>query len=345
MANENRSESQSEKKPESPDAIAMDRLSQLIGICLTVDFAFKLVVGNPSFPAITLHFLNAVLCQPYGLPRITKITFLERSLDKESADDKLSILDILAEDEFGRRINIEIQTTLPLSLSKRITYYVCTMYTGQLSQGQSYGALQPAVSICVLERALFPNGRLHMDFRLRDRESQVFTDDLQIHLVQLSKSTVTRETVSNASPIEQWGFFLANADRMTEEELRSALPAAEFQQAIGVLKMIASTPDDYATYVRRRKMLFDDNLHMRLVREEAQAEGVEIGRAEGVEIGRAEGEGKGLARGVKIGQINLLRQLLNLPEESSDSLNALSIDELTEMQAALQRKLRERNAQ
>ena len=32
-----------------------------IGIDPTVDYAFKLLLGSPEHPAITLHFLNAVL--------------------------------------------------------------------------------------------------------------------------------------------------------------------------------------------------------------------------------------------------------------------------------------------
>lgn len=34
--------------------------SMAIGIDPTVDYAFKLILGSPEHPAITLHFLNAV---------------------------------------------------------------------------------------------------------------------------------------------------------------------------------------------------------------------------------------------------------------------------------------------
>ena len=57
-------------------------------------------------------------------------------LDKESADDKLSVLDIYAIDEHERHLNIEIQTSLPAGMSQRLTYYVATNYVGQLAEGQ-----------------------------------------------------------------------------------------------------------------------------------------------------------------------------------------------------------------
>ncbi|MCA9063056.1 MAG: PD-(D/E)XK nuclease family transposase [Planctomycetaceae bacterium] len=42
-----------------------------LGICPTVDFAFKLMLGSPEHTKITIHFLNAVL---EGQQRITEVT-------------------------------------------------------------------------------------------------------------------------------------------------------------------------------------------------------------------------------------------------------------------------------
>ena len=80
-----------------------------LGIRPTVDFAFKLMLGSPEHTAITVHFLNAVLD---GSPRITRATILNPILGKEKDEDKLSILDVRAEDEFGRQFNIEMQVTV-----------------------------------------------------------------------------------------------------------------------------------------------------------------------------------------------------------------------------------------
>ncbi|MFN0054277.1 MAG: PD-(D/E)XK nuclease family transposase [Planctomycetales bacterium] len=45
-----------------------------IGIDPTVDFAFKMLFGNPAFKAITIHFINAVLD---GSPRIVDVTIFD----------------------------------------------------------------------------------------------------------------------------------------------------------------------------------------------------------------------------------------------------------------------------
>jgi predicted transposase/invertase (TIGR01784 family) len=80
-----------------------------IGISPTVDFAFKLMLGSPEHTRVTIHFLNAILIDQ---PKITHVKILNPFLGKDSDEDKFSILDILATDEHGRMLNIEMQTSL-----------------------------------------------------------------------------------------------------------------------------------------------------------------------------------------------------------------------------------------
>jgi predicted transposase/invertase (TIGR01784 family) len=125
-----------------------------IGIRPTVDYAFKRVLGSPGHTDITVHFINAVLA---GTPRIADVELLNPFLEKESASDKLAILDVRARDDQGRWLNIEMQTSLPAGLRQRLTYYVSSLYASQLEEGQGYVALRPAVSIYLLERTVFPD--------------------------------------------------------------------------------------------------------------------------------------------------------------------------------------------
>lgn len=67
-----------------------------IGISPTVDFAFKLMLGNPQHPRPTISFLNATLG---GQPKIEVVEFLNPFQDKIYEEDKVSILDIMATDQ------------------------------------------------------------------------------------------------------------------------------------------------------------------------------------------------------------------------------------------------------
>jgi len=157
-----------------------------LGIDPKVDFAFKRVFGSPDHTRITIHFLNAVL----NLPRpITWVEILNPIQEKDFSEDKLVVLDVLAADADGRRFNIEMQTTLPIDLPKRLTYYNCLTYIRQLSAGEAYYQLRPAISICVLDRVLFSQAaQYHLSFRLRcDQRELVFSEDLVFHTLELPK--------------------------------------------------------------------------------------------------------------------------------------------------------------
>jgi predicted transposase/invertase (TIGR01784 family) len=86
----------------------------------TVDFACKLLLGNPEYPDITIHFLNAILRLPAP---IVSVEIVNPIVWKEFEADKLSILDILAIDNADRRLNVEVQRTKPASLAQRLAYY------------------------------------------------------------------------------------------------------------------------------------------------------------------------------------------------------------------------------
>ena len=284
-----------------------------IGISPLVDFAFKLMLGNPKHEAVTIHFLNAILV---GQPRITQVRFVNPILDKESADDKLSVLDIYAIDEHQRHLNIEIQTSLPAGMSQRLTYYVATNYVGQLAEGQDYPTLRPSISICVLAMPMFSSTpSLHLDFRLRETSNNLtLTDDLQIHLLQLNFLQVDAETVYNATAIERWAWFLSNAEYLSTDDVRRLFPDQEFTEAAGVLEMIAKTPEQLIAYNARLKSQRD-----------------EAGR---ILSARQEGE--------QIGKISILRELLGLPAWTAAEFSAHDDTQLSAIADELQQQMRDR---
>jgi predicted transposase/invertase (TIGR01784 family) len=258
------------------------------------------------------------------------VKFRNPFLDKESDDDKLSVLDILATDEYGRLLKIEMQTTLPAGMAQRLAYYVSVLYVGQLSEGDSYRGLRPAISICVLQQAMITAPpMLHLDFRLREKSTDLtLTDDLQIHLLQLNHLQVTTETVHHATPAERWAYFLRNAETMTPDEIRRLFPDREFSEAAGVLEMISKTPEQLMAYNARLKFQRDEAARL----EQASFEAREKGWNEGRQEGRQEGEEIGEARGRQMGRITVLQEFLGqrvwAPEEfaacDSDQLNAIA---------------------
>ena len=293
---------------------------------------------------MTIHFLNAILGDG---PRITQVEFKNPFLGKEFDEDKLSILDILAIDEHGRRLNIEMQTSLPAGLKQRLAYYDALLYVDQMREAEPYYGLKPAIVICVLSVPLFPlHTLLHADFRLRDRTGMVLTDDLQIHTLELTKLDVTADNLASATPAEIWAFFLRHAPQMTVDEVRNLFPEPEFAEAAGVLEMISQTPGQFHEYAARLKLRLDDAARIEYALQEGERkghqEGFQEGRQEGRQEGLQEGRQEGKERGELLGRIATLLEFLSLSSPAPQDLSGYDIAQLTAVCEQLKQQFRDR---
>ena len=297
-----------------------------IGIDPTVDYAFKLLLGSPEHPAITIHFLNAVLGDEVS---IVEVDIIDPIIGKQYSSDKLSILDIAARDSNGRLYDIEMQTSLPAGLSERLAYYTASLYASQMGEGDDYMFLRPAISICVLDAILLrQTPHIHSEFRMRSGDGSLeLTDGLQIHLLELPKYTPPSDNRTIVDPVEAWMYFFRRADEMTTEEIKERFQSPAFSEAAEVLDMIQRSPQQRSQYELRVKAQRDERARL----EQARAEGEAVGEARGKAEGKAEGE--------LVGRIKTLRDLLGLEAES---LDGLSLEKLTSIADDLQQKLRNR---
>ena len=293
-----------------------------IGIDPTVDFAFKKLLGSPDHPAITLHFLNAVLA---GSRTIASVEFINPFMEQEFEGDKLAILDVRARDDQGRSLNIEMQTTAPGEFRQRLAYYMASQYVGQMREGDRYQDLMPSIGICVLQASLFPESpHLHLDFQMRERRDidHLLSDSRQIHLLELPKYTLPSDNEEITNPIEQWAYFFQRADGLTRKQLTDRLSDSAFIEAAGVLEMIARDPKERALYEARLKLQRDEQSRLDAAEER--------------------GEVRGETRGHAHGRIQLLQQLLGQTESNIEELRLLSLNDLASMERDLQDQLRNR---
>ncbi len=297
-----------------------------IGIDPLVDFVCKMLLGSPDHPAITLHFLNAVLG---GSPQITAVEILNPIIGQEFDDDKYAVLDIRARDAFGHRFNIEIQRSLPTAIRERLTYYVATQLVEQLGLGEGYGELRPSIGICILDAVIFAQADdLHLDFRLMNSKHQLtFTEHLQIHLLELPKYAPPSHNEIISDPIEQWCYFFMHADKLSADQIRQRLPESVFWEATGVLEMIARDPDQRSLYEARVKMERDSRAKLDYALKQGREQGLE----------------QGLKQGEAIGRVLALRDLLLETSPTNDQLQTYTLDQLAQLEIDLRHRLRERD--
>lgn len=194
------------------------------GIDPTVDYAFKRVFATEENAPLLIHFLNAVL-DPEPSKRVAAIDLLTTINDRQTADDKVTLVDLRVRDSSGRHFIIEMQLVVTQAFRERILYYGCRDYAQQLQEGVDYAGLMPTIVICIVGRKLFPTETgHHFRFRLTAEGCRVsFTDRLEIHTIELGKFAATSDDLATA--LDQWLFFLKNGEELEAGNLPENLDA------------------------------------------------------------------------------------------------------------------------
>ncbi len=193
-------------------------------INLRNDLIFKFVFGHEKNEKILRALLNAILGLE-GPERIIKLTFLNTFNLQEYVDDKLSILDVKAEDNTGKRVNIEMQVESEPSYINKVIYYHDRLFTTQLEEGDPYHKLNKTISISILNFTLLQKEiALHNIYRyLNIKSKQELTDIKEIHFIELPKFKEDKPK-KRQSKFEKWLHILKfgeiyanNLDNLPEE--------------------------------------------------------------------------------------------------------------------------------
>ena len=210
----------------------------------TIDFVFKLLFGVVENIPLLLDFLNKTL-QP-SVP-IAAVTLLNPYNEREFTTDKLTIVDLKAQDENGTPYQIEIQLQSPKHLPNRILYNWSGIYRKQLSKKEEYEILKPVISIWLLTKDLIQDSPDHHHiFEVWDRkQDKLLSDHLTVHLIELKKWI--EPDVLEAK--DHWPFFFKDGrgwlnlpDKVDDPNLRCAMK---------VLQQISDKEQDYYRYLER----------------------------------------------------------------------------------------------
>ena len=248
----------------------------------TMDFVFKRLFGTEDNQTVLLDFLNSVFLDAEQ-PHITHIDLLNPYLEKDHEDDKLGIVDVRARTEDGALIDIEVQVAPDPDFDRRTLYYWAKLFTGQITEGQGYWTLHPALTINIVDFIIRPEPAYHTVFTLREQHSgQPLSDALRLHFLELPK--FQRQEIANRHRLAQWLlFFTLN----TPEQLEGlAMDDPVMKKAVTNLEWLSQDRATRERYEARQKALRDE-----LSRTEgARRQALKQGREEGREEGRQEGE-------------------------------------------------------
>lgn len=215
----------------------------------TVDCIFKAVLGKEENKNLLLHFLNAVL-KLEGPAHIHDVVMMNPYNEREFESDKLSIVDIKARDDQGKRYQIEIQLVLHAGLPARILYTWSTLYHALLKKGDAFTQLKSVISIWLLKESVFPDViAYHLPFVAYNIPHKLcLTDHFAIHLLQLPQWHLPEEVLDET---DRWMYFFKEGNEIDVDQPPDILNTPEMRQAMKVLEQFSENEKNYLLYEQR----------------------------------------------------------------------------------------------
>src|SRR5438128_9886896 len=99
-----------------------------------VDYAFKRVYGREENRDVLASTLEAVLAGT-EFATITDLEILNAFNERNTADDKLSIVDVRARQKSGEIFNVEMQLLSFKAMRQRLLYYLSVSSTDHVDKG------------------------------------------------------------------------------------------------------------------------------------------------------------------------------------------------------------------
>ena len=217
-----------------------------------VDCVFKALLGSRSNQNLLIHFLNAVLGQELATP-VVSVTLLNPYNEREFFDDKLSIVDVKAQDQAGHYHQIEIQLLTTQSLAQRIVYGWTDLHSAQLEDGQDYVQLKPTYAIWLLGEKLWTDRdeAVHR-FTLRDEQQRRLIPQGGIWVLELSKLEISEVHTEQ----DRWLKFFIEGQRLSQAaDLPEWMQTQEMQQAMQTVKRFSDKQRAYFAYQARQNYL------------------------------------------------------------------------------------------
>jgi len=270
---------------------------------LRIDYAFKILFTKGD-PRLLISLLNAIFANKKIKRVIKSLSIKNPFLDKESSEDKLSILDIRAELDDGTTILIEMHMYGLGELKAKTIRSWARAFGEELEVGNSYTAQPPTITIAFTNGAIEPTpktkdaksdtDKIHRLCMIMDVEDNtIFTDAMELHYIDMKAfakavnekdginiddteevlfakwlSVITQKEINNKTIIE---------NACSEEEILMAVTALQRQSEDKIIRQAYQRRKDEIYFYNKERA--DDRRIM-----EQQAEEIEMLRQQVAEL-------------------------------------------------------------
>lgn len=180
------------------------------------DYILKRVFTKNEHSGILEDFLSAILGK-----KVNKATVKNAEIPKDSITEKLSVLDVRAEIDGSRVVDIELQVENKYNTKQRGVYYMSKNISTQLLVGEKYQNIKPSIIILILNYNLYKVNSYHEISHMKlektkeenyvnlgyTKEEEEATDMLEMHIIELTKYRRKKNKKYNKK--EQWLSIIA----------------------------------------------------------------------------------------------------------------------------------------
>lgn len=238
-----------------------------------LDVVFQALFGEAGSERITKNFLETILNKKIEKIDLSKNLILRR----EFKDDKLGVLDILAELDGKEKCNIEMQLVNSKSIIERILYYWSRLYSRQIKIGQDYNLLEKTIIILITDFKIEGLEELgyHSTWKIIEAKGRkrILTEKLEIDIIELPRIEGKEK---KSGRLLDWLYFLENprSRRVTEKMEESK----EIKEAVEKLDSLSEDERMQRIADLREKAILDEKA--------IYAKGLDDGIKEGLEKGK-----------------------------------------------------------
>ena len=212
------------------------------------DYIFKRTFTRDDPNGILRDLLESIL-----KIKIKNVQVLNAEIPKDLLDEKASRLDIRAEIDNEKILDIEMQVGYQESIAKRSALYMSKNISTQIKIAEKYELLKPSIVISILNFNKYKRNSYHsvahMKFEKTNKEEYVdlgyepeeetATDVLEMHFIELPKF-IKKNPEANTK-LEQWLWLIAGRE---EKVKMSKLDNPEVKKAMKLVEEILSDPKE-----------------------------------------------------------------------------------------------------
>ena len=238
-----------------------------------LDVIFQAIFGEVGSEKITKGFLETVLKQKIETIDLSKNPILR----KEFKEEKLGVLDIIAELDGKEKCNIELQIVDKNNIIERILFYWSRLYSRQIKAGTDYEKLERTIVVLITDFEIkgLEEAEYHSKWKIMESENNkriILTEKLEIDILELPKIKGKEE---NKDKVLDWLYFLENpkSGRVTKKMEENK----ELKEAVEKLDILSADEKMQRIAELREKAILDEKA--------IYAKGIDDGRTQGIEQG------------------------------------------------------------